>query len=36
MRKLMDDVDVAGGANGTTVKLRKRLAGAAVEATAAG
>ena len=35
MRKLMDDVDVTGGANGTTVKLRKRLAGAGV-ATAAG
>jgi anti-sigma regulatory factor (Ser/Thr protein kinase) len=27
MRKLMDDVDVQGGPNGTTVKLRKRLIG---------
>jgi anti-sigma regulatory factor (Ser/Thr protein kinase) len=30
MRKLMDEVEVHGGSNGTTVKLRKRLAGAAL------
>ena len=33
MRKLMDDVEVQGGANGTTVKLRKQLAGAAAIAS---
>ncbi|HTN22990.1 MAG TPA: SpoIIE family protein phosphatase [Solirubrobacteraceae bacterium] len=35
MRKLMDEVEVHGGSNGTTVKLRKRLAGAGVAATPA-